>query len=65
LRIPFLKILKGGNRMPYIIVRCWYPDHLADQVAKKYLELMEKFTATIAENVALAKLTVTVSFRAA
>jgi regulator of RNase E activity RraB len=29
--------------MPYIIVHCWYPDHLADQVAKKYLELMEKY----------------------
>ena len=29
--------------MPYIIVHCWYPDHLAEQVAKKYLELMEKY----------------------
>jgi hypothetical protein len=29
--------------MPYIIVHCWYPDHLADQVGKKYLELMEKY----------------------
>lgn len=29
--------------MPYIIVHCWYPDHKADQVAKKYSELMEKY----------------------
>ena len=29
--------------MPYIIVHCWYPDHLAEPVAKKYLELMEKY----------------------
>ena len=29
--------------MPYIIIRCWYPNHLADDVAKKYLETMEKF----------------------
>ena len=28
--------------MPYIITRCWYPHHLADEVAKKYLEVMEK-----------------------
>lgn len=28
--------------MPYIITRCWYPNHLADVVAKKYLEVMEK-----------------------
>ena len=28
--------------MPYIITRCWYPNHIADQVAKKYLEVMEK-----------------------
>ena len=35
MRIPFIKILKAGNRLPYIIVRCWYPDHLADQVGKK------------------------------
>jgi hypothetical protein len=29
--------------MPYIIVHCWYPNHLADEVAKKYLETMEKY----------------------
>ena len=29
--------------MPYIITRAWYPDHLADQVGKKYLELVEKY----------------------
>lgn len=29
--------------MPYIIARCWYPNHIADQVAKKYLEVMEKY----------------------
>ena len=28
--------------MPSIITRCWYPHHLADVVAKKYLEVMEK-----------------------
>ena len=28
--------------MPYIITRCWYPHHIADVVAKKYLEVMEK-----------------------
>jgi hypothetical protein len=40
---PFNNILKGGNPRPYIIVHCWYPDHLAEQVAKKYLELIEKY----------------------
>ena len=29
--------------MPYIIARCWYANHLADEVAKKYLETMEKY----------------------
>jgi hypothetical protein len=29
--------------MPYIIIHCWYPNHLADEVAKKYLETMEKY----------------------
>ena len=29
--------------MPYIIIHCRYPDHLADQVAKKYSEIMEKY----------------------
>ena len=29
--------------MPYIITHCWYPNHLADEVAKKYLETMEKY----------------------
>ena len=28
--------------MPYIITRCWYPNHLADAVAKKYLEVMKE-----------------------
>jgi hypothetical protein len=28
--------------MPYIITRCWYPHHIADEVAKKYLEVMGK-----------------------
>ena len=29
--------------MPYIIVRSWYPNHKADEVAKKYLEVIEKY----------------------
>lgn len=29
--------------MPYLITRCWYPLHLADEVAKKYIETMEKY----------------------
>jgi hypothetical protein len=29
--------------MPYLITRCWYPHHLADEVAKKYIETMEKY----------------------
>lgn len=29
--------------MPYVITRCWYPNHLVDEVAKKYIENMEKY----------------------
>ena len=29
--------------MPYIITRCWYPPSKADEVVKKYLEVIEKF----------------------
>ncbi len=29
--------------MPYVITRCWYPNHLVDEVAKKYIENLEKF----------------------
>jgi hypothetical protein len=29
--------------MPYLITRCWYPNHIADEVAKKYVENMEKY----------------------
>ena len=29
--------------MPYLITRCWYPNHLADEVAKKYMENLEKY----------------------
>ena len=29
--------------MPYIITRCWYPNHVVDEVAKKYLENLEKY----------------------
>ena len=29
--------------MPYIISHCWYPLNKADEVAKKYLEALEKF----------------------
>jgi hypothetical protein len=29
--------------MPYVITRCWYPNHLVDEVAKKYIEIMEKY----------------------
>lgn len=28
--------------MPYLVTRCWYPNHLVDEVAKKYIENMEK-----------------------
>ncbi len=28
--------------MPYILVNSWYPPHLADKVAKRYLELLQK-----------------------
>jgi hypothetical protein len=29
--------------MPYLITRCWYPNHLVDEVAKKYMENLEKY----------------------
>jgi hypothetical protein len=29
--------------MPYIITRCWYPPRKADEVVKKYFEVMEKY----------------------
>jgi len=29
--------------MPYVITRCWYPNHLVDEVANKYIEIMEKY----------------------
>ena len=29
--------------MPYMIARVWYPPAKADEVAKKYLEVMEKY----------------------
>jgi hypothetical protein len=29
--------------MPYIVTRCWYPLNKADQVAKKYIETIEKY----------------------
>jgi hypothetical protein len=29
--------------MPYIITRCWYPNHVVDEVAKKYMENLEKY----------------------
>jgi hypothetical protein len=29
--------------MPYVITRCWYPHHIADDVAKKYLEVIQKY----------------------
>ena len=29
--------------MPYIIVRVWYPPDMADEVGKKYLEVLEKY----------------------
>ena len=29
--------------MPYIITRIWYPPSKADEAAKKYLEVMEKY----------------------
>jgi hypothetical protein len=29
--------------MPYIITHCWYPLTKADEVAKKYLEALEKY----------------------
>ena len=29
--------------MGYLITHCWYANHLADEVAKKYLETMEKY----------------------
>ena len=29
--------------MPYVITRCWYPNHIADDVIKKYLEVIQKY----------------------
>ena len=29
--------------MPYVMTRCWYPNHIADEVARKYLEVMQKY----------------------
>ena len=29
--------------MPYIVVRSWYPNNKADEVAKKYMEVIEKY----------------------
>ena len=29
--------------MPYIITHCWYPLNKADEVAKRYLEVLEKY----------------------
>jgi hypothetical protein len=29
--------------MPYVVTRCWYPQHIADDVAKKYLEVIQKY----------------------
>jgi hypothetical protein len=29
--------------MPYIVTRTWYPTHKTPEVAKRYLEVLEKF----------------------
>ena len=29
--------------MPYVMTHCWYPTHIGDEVAKKYLEVMQKY----------------------
>ena len=29
--------------MPYIITTSWYPTHKTQEVAKKYLEMLEKY----------------------
>ena len=29
--------------MPYVITRCWYLNHIADDVVKKYLEVIQKY----------------------
>jgi hypothetical protein len=29
--------------MPYMIARTWYPPNKSDEIAKKYLEVMEKY----------------------
>lgn len=28
--------------MPYVIITCWYPPHLAQKVAQKYLDSLQK-----------------------
>lgn len=29
--------------MSYVMTHCWYPNHIGDEVAKKYLEVMQKY----------------------
>jgi hypothetical protein len=29
--------------MPYVMTHCWYPNHIADEVVRKYLEVMQKY----------------------
>jgi len=39
-----MQIVKRGIKsMPYVITNCWYPPHLAQKVAQKYLDTMQKY----------------------
>ena len=29
--------------MPYLVIKSWYPTHLASEVAKRYLEVVQKY----------------------
>ena len=47
--------------MPYLITRCWYPNHIADEVAKKYIENLEEYPPdeSISKNIVPAAVSTT------